>query len=74
MNMMKNIGLTVKTMFLNTLNNKNILEIPAIEVIPHTNKEVTRVNQTIPDMWVINDKIVWNIMSVCYDSHSKGKS
>lgn len=48
--MMKNIGLTVKTMFLNTPNNKNILEIPAIEVIPHTNKEVTRVNQMIPDM------------------------
>lgn len=73
MNMMKNIGLTVRTMVLNTLDNKNIQEIPVIEAILHTNKEVTRVNQTIPDMRVINDKIIWNIISVCYDSHSKGK-
>lgn len=58
MNMMKNIGLTVRTMVLNTLDNKNILEIPVIEAILHTNKEVTRVNQTIPDMRVINDKII----------------
>lgn len=58
MNMMKNIGLTVRTMVLNTLDNKNILEIPVIEAILHTNKEVTTVNQTIPDMRVINDKII----------------